>query len=175
VNPKRPTRLINRLSLRRGTRFTVIFPINNDPSANPTSGSKRIGLTMPECPNPPGQTPARSVLVVDDDELVRMSIAEHLRDCGYTVLEAVDAREAMVLIDRTRSVDLVFSDVRMPGPVDGFALAHWLRHTHPRVQVVLTTGYSGAMTIPQDAGIRVIEKPYSQAQVARTIDELLGG
>jgi CheY-like chemotaxis protein len=114
---------------------------------------------------------------VEDDPLVRMTIVEYLRDCGYTVLEAGDAREAMALIDRDQSIDLVFSDVRMPGAVDGFALAQWVRRKHPHVEVLLTSGYNGMRSMPPDLsrGPRLIEKPYSQAQVAQRIDDLLAG
>jgi CheY-like chemotaxis protein len=135
-----------------------------------------MNITMPDLQPSSQQSSTRTVLVVEDDDLVRMPIAEHLRDCGYTVLEAGDAREAMILIDRARSIDLVFSDVRMPGPVDGFGLAHWLHHTHPSVRVLLTSGYNGVRSMPRDGAgeTRLIEKPYSQANVVRKIEELLG-
>lgn len=109
--------------------------------------------------------------------MVRMTIAEYLRDCGYTVLEAGDAQQAMAIVDTDRSVNLVFSDVRMPGPVDGFGLAQWLRRTHPDIAVLLTSGYNHMRSLPPDLmrGTRLIEKPYSQAAVVRTIEDLLTG
>jgi CheY-like chemotaxis protein len=121
------------------------------------------GLSMP------------TILVVEDDLLVRMPIAEYLRDCGYTVLEADDAAQAIDVIDQDGPVDLVFSDVRMPGAMDGLGLARWLRETHPEVPVLLTSGYTGSRSLDRELGIgRLIEKPYSQAQVARRIQSLLG-
>lgn len=124
---------------------------------------------------PSQQSSRHTILVVEDDLLVRMPIAEFLRDCGYTVLEAENAQEAMTLVDADGSVRLVFSDVRMPGAVDGFGLAEWLRQTHPDVQVLLTSGYNSTRRVPQDIAreARLIEKPYSQAQVARKIEHLL--
>ena len=71
------------------------------------------------------------MLVVDDDLLVREPIADYLREVGYEVLEAGDAREAIDLVDHADHVDLVFSDVRMPGELDGVGLARWVRAHRP--------------------------------------------
>jgi CheY-like chemotaxis protein len=116
-----------------------------------------------------------TILVVEDDPLVRMPIVEYLRDCGYTVLEADNAAQAVSLIDASDEVDLVFSDIRMPGAMDGLGLARWVRQTHPDLPVLLTSGYAGGRTLERDLGLgRLIEKPYSQAQVARRIQAALG-
>jgi len=116
-----------------------------------------------------------TILVVEDDPLVRMPIAEYLRDCGYNVLEADDASEAVSLIDGGHDVDLVFSDIRMPGLMDGLELARWVRRTHPGLPVLLTSGYTGNRALERELGQgRLIGKPYSQAQVARHIQALLG-
>lgn len=116
--------------------------------------------------------PAPTVLIVEDEALVRMPIAEYLRDCGYNVLEAEDADEAIHLVDSDEPVDVVFSDVRMPGDMDGFDLARWIGDHHPEVPVLLTSGYS----MPRDAAsdrVKLIEKPYSQAQVLDRIRALI--
>lgn len=123
----------------------------------------------------PQQMSVRTVLVVEDDTLVRMPIAEYLRDCGYHVLEAGSAAEAITALDDNGDVSLVFSDVRMPGAMDGFGLARWLRAHHPDIPIILTSGYTSSRSLSADvaAGVRLIEKPYSQAQVARRIQDLL--
>lgn len=116
--------------------------------------------------------PAPTVLVVEDEVFVRMPIAEYLRDCGFRVLEAGTAVEAIELVDAGDSVDLMFSDVRIPGEMDGLGLARWMRGHHPEVSVLLTSGY----TAPDTAGlhgVRLIEKPYSQAQVLDRIHDLI--
>lgn len=116
-----------------------------------------------------------TVLVVEDEMMVRMPIAEYLRDCGYNVVEAADASEAIAAMDADGPVNLVFSDVRMPGNMDGFALAEWFRFHYPSVPVLLTSGYNGGRNVPA-ASVprgRFIEKPYSQIQVARRIASLL--
>ncbi len=121
------------------------------------------------------QASAHTVLIVEDDMMVRMPIAEYLRDCGYHVLEAGTAHEAIETVGAHGPVDLVFSDVRMPGSMDGFGLARWLRAHHPDIPVILTSGYSNSRSLSADVapGVRLIEKPYSQAQVARRIQDLL--
>lgn len=80
-----------------------------------------------------------TILVVEDDVLVRMPIAQYLRDCGYKVIEAVNAEEAMaVLLHQETVVHLVFSDIEMPGAIDGFGLAKWIREHRPGLGVLLT-------------------------------------
>ena len=115
---------------------------------------------------------APTVLVVEDEVLVRMPIAEYLRDCGYNVLEAGSAGEAIHLVDANEPVDVVFSDVRMPGDMDGFGLARWIRDHHPELPVLLTSGYSAARDA-EAAEMKLIEKPYSQAQVLNRIRALI--
>jgi CheY-like chemotaxis protein len=117
-----------------------------------------------------------TVLVVEDESMVRMPIAEYLRDCGYNVLEAADASEAIATMRAEGPVSLVFSDIRMPGKMDGFGLAEWFQSHHPSVPVLLTSGYNGGRNLPVDriSRTRFIEKPYSQTQVARQIAALLG-
>jgi DNA-binding NtrC family response regulator len=79
-----------------------------------------------------------TVLVVEDEVLVRMPIAQYLRDCGYKVIEASNADEAMTLLMHKETVvDIVFSDIEMPGALDGFGLAKWIREHRPGLDVLL--------------------------------------
>ncbi|HXT78478.1 MAG TPA: response regulator [Acetobacteraceae bacterium] len=118
-----------------------------------------------------GATP--TVLVVEDECMVRIPIVEYLRDCGFRVLEAADAPGAIEVLEADGSIDLVFSDVRMPGPMDGRGLARWVREHHPTTPVLLTTGYSGHGNYDRGDVTRVIEKPYSQGEVMRQIAAIL--
>jgi DNA-binding LytR/AlgR family response regulator len=103
------------------------------------------------------------------------TIAQYLRDCGYKVIEAVSADEAMaVLLHRDTVVDVVFSDIEMPGSIDGFSLAKWIREHRPGLDVVL------AGTIPRtvesakelcEAG--TVPKPYEAQVVHKHIRRLL--
>ena len=121
------------------------------------------------------QLAAFTILVVEDELMVRLPIAEYLRDCGYHVLEAGSAAEAIAAVDAAGSVSAVFSDVRMPGKMNGLELARWFRTNHPRVPVLLTSGYIPNLSVQIDelVGSKLIEKPYSQAQVAGRIEALL--
>lgn len=116
-----------------------------------------------------------TVLVVEDETMVRLPIAEYLRDCGYNVVEASDAREAMATMDNAEAVNLVFTDVRMPGTMDGIGLAEWFRLRHPEVPVLLTSAYHDGHPVAaaSDLAARFIGKPYSQSQVAQRIAALL--
>jgi DNA-binding NtrC family response regulator len=79
-----------------------------------------------------------TILIVEDDVLVRMPIAQYLRDCGYKVIEAADADEAMTVLSHKETViDVVFTDIEMPGAVDGFRLATWAREHRPGLDVIL--------------------------------------
>ena len=86
----------------------------------------------------PPVAPAEAVLVVEDDVLVRLVIAGYLRDCGYRVFEAANGDEAIKLLERDEAgVSVVLTDVEMPGQLDGFDLAHWIRRERPQVEVLM--------------------------------------
>src|SRR5215467_2491616 len=80
-----------------------------------------------------------TILVVEPDILVRMVIASYLRECGYKVLEGVSAADVMTVLGSGKKVDLVFSEVRPHGRVNGFGLARMLRDQYPDVDVILTS------------------------------------
>jgi DNA-binding NtrC family response regulator len=116
-----------------------------------------------------------TILVVEDDVLIRMPIAQYLRDCGYRVIEAVSADEAIaVLSHRETIIDVVFSDIEMPGSLDGFGLSKWIREHRPGMDVIL------AGTVPRtvDAAKGLCEsgpipKPYDAQAVHNHIRRLL--
>jgi CheY-like chemotaxis protein len=116
-----------------------------------------------------------TVLVVEHDVLVRMPIAQYLRDCGYRVIEAVNPDEAMTVLlhDATR-VDVVFSDIEMPGAVDGFALARWIRQHRPGVDVLLAGTVPRAVETAKELCAQApITKPYDAKTVHDQIRRLL--
>jgi CheY-like chemotaxis protein len=117
-----------------------------------------------------------TILVVEDEILVRLAIADYLRDCGYTVIEAADSDEAMVVLKSTLPVELVFSDVQMPGSMDGFGLARWMREHRPEVKVILTSGYTKSAQVAGDLCEEgpLLAKPYQPETVIERIRELLG-
>jgi CheY-like chemotaxis protein len=117
-----------------------------------------------------------SVLVVEHDVLIRLVIAGYLRDCGFRVIEAVDAAEAVaVLTHPAHAIDVVFTDIEMPGEMDGLALAQWVRREAPGVEVIL----AGTPARAADAAGRLCEqgpalsKPYDPEVVLDRIRRML--
>ena len=123
----------------------------------------------------PVAAPPPSVLVVEDDVLVRTVVAAYLRDCGFDVVEAGSADEAIRVIEAGLRIDIVFSDVNMPGRLDGFGLAQWVRRERPGLKVILT---SGAARKAREAGDLCehgpfLAKTYDHAELERQIRALL--
>ncbi len=116
-----------------------------------------------------------TILLVEDEVLVRMPIAQYLRDCGYKVIEAVNADEAMtVLLHRETAVDIVFSDIEMPGAVDGFGLAKWIREHRPGLNVLLAGTVPRAVENAKELCEQgPVPKPYEAQIVHNHIKRLL--
>jgi CheY-like chemotaxis protein len=118
-----------------------------------------------------GMERRRTILVVEDEVLVRLAAASHLRDAGYTVIEAVNADEAMRVI-ASEPVDLMFSDVNLPGAVDGYDLAVRIAQEHPRLKVLLTSG-RGAPQARTSIVPAYLGKPYKFSELGQRIADLL--
>jgi CheY-like chemotaxis protein len=118
---------------------------------------------------------AETILVVEDDVLVRNAVAEYLRHCGYRVIEAVSADEALIVLGQKEvAVDIVFSDIEMPGTMDGFELAQWVRKHHPQMQVILA---GTLVKAAKQAGNLCeegphLKKPYEPQQLVEWIKKL---
>jgi two-component system, response regulator PdtaR len=105
------------------------------------------------------------LLVAEDDIFIRAMIAGFLRDAGFDVVEAGSADEAMAVFEGGTAIDLLFSDIRMPGSMDGNALAERVKGRWPGTHVVLTSGYSDA----QSTRDRILPKPYRPLSVLAAI------
>jgi len=110
-----------------------------------------------------------TIIVVEDEVLLRLWISDELRDGGFTVLEAADADEALQILTSSVPVQVVLTDVRMPGRMDGVALAEWLRRERPDVKVIIASSHVGS-----SAAHVSITKPYSADQVINIIADLVG-
>ena len=116
----------------------------------------------------------RTVLVVEDDVLERGPLAEYLRDAGFRVIEAANAREAIEVFSSEIVIDIVFSDVRMPGGMDGLALARWIGEHSPDIPVLLTSGDRDVRFEKNLPGREhYIAKPYIYRDVERRLHRLL--
>lgn len=116
-----------------------------------------------------------TILVVEDEVLARTAIAEYLRDCGFRVIEAASADEALIVLnDAKTTIDIVFSDVQMPGSMDGFGLAKWVRQHRPGLEIIL----AGTVEKAADAAGELCEngpdlkKPYEPQQVLERIKRM---
>ena len=102
------------------------------------------------------------ILIVEDEALLRLTTIGTLEDAGYQVLEARDADEAIAILEKRSDIRLVFTDIQMPGAMDGLKLAAFIRDRWPPVKLVLTSGNfrPEAGSLPE--GARFILKPYSE-------------
>ena len=124
--------------------------------------------------SPPGA--ADTVLIVEGDVIVRLGIAEYLRHCGYRVIEAVSAAEAVTVLTMTPEIAVraLLSAVEMDGPMDGFGLYRWVRANRPEVEVLLA---GNVVKAAHEAGDLCeegphLKKPYEPEQVVRWIKKL---
>ncbi len=121
----------------------------------------------------PGGT--ETILVVEDDELVRSAVCDQLKRFGYKLLEAADATTALALF-QSNEVDLLFTDVVLPGQINGKMLADRIIELKPGIKVLFTSGYTENAIVHQgrlDEGVQLLSKPYRQAELARRIREVL--
>lgn len=117
-----------------------------------------------------------TVLVVENDEEVRSTAVDLLNDLGYRVLKARDAQSALAIVDSGLSIDLLFSDVVMPGPLRSTELARLARLRQPQVAVLFTSGYTDNAIVHGgrlDQGTELLSKPYSREALARKIRHVL--
>ncbi|WP_454742425.1 response regulator [Cupriavidus necator] len=124
----------------------------------------------------PARGGAETVLVVEDDEAVRATVVDMLASLGYQVLRARDAQDALELVERGELVDLLFSDVVMPGPLRSTELARKVREHLPGVGVLFTSGYTDSVIVHDgrlDAGIELLSKPYTHEAMARKVRHVL--
>jgi CheY-like chemotaxis protein len=119
----------------------------------------------------PSGNAKRTILVVEDVVLVRLVVAEQLRQAGFEVIEARTADEAIRLLGAPVQIDLVFSDVHLPdSSLDGFGLARWLTDKRPEVKVLLT---SGQVPSPGPNGEDLLVKPYQYPALIERLRALL--
>jgi DNA-binding response OmpR family regulator len=117
-----------------------------------------------------------AVLLVEDELLIRMNLSDYLQDQGFDVIEAGTAAEAVDLLQNSNiRVDLVFTDVRMPGKMDGFDLATWVCKNRHNTPVIVTSGDIGRTNTARRSavGSQFVPKPYQLHLVAKTIAEAI--
>jgi DNA-binding response OmpR family regulator len=123
---------------------------------------------------PPPPTATTTVLVIEPDIIVRMAIADYLRDCGYKVIEGVTGEDACAVLNTRQKIDVILSEVTLDGGIDGFGLARRVRERHPGVDVLLASGTPGAVAKAGDlCDDGPLEKPYHPNEVIRRVNLLI--
>lgn len=145
-----------------GTTFRLYLPRAD--VARPVRATR-----SPPKPLPRGEG---TVLLVEDEDQLRAAAGRQLRAQGYLVLEAENAAAALAILDAAQHVDLLFSDVMMPGGMDGIALANEAVRRRPGLRVLLTSGFAGAADASAIA-FRLLDKPYREEELAVAIREVL--
>src|ERR1700740_2970214 len=124
-------------------------------------------------PCPHMHTPPKPlVLLVEDEPMVRWTAHDGLEDGGYEVVEAENAAQALQILETRDDVGVLFTDVNMPGPMDGLALAELVHARWPEIRLVITSGRGLAGRLP--AAGRFLTKPYSVGDLADTIERTRG-
>jgi len=119
----------------------------------------------------PGLRPV--VLVVEDEGLIRMNAIAMVEDAGFQAIAATDADEAIRILESRSDIRAVFTDVHMPGSMDGIRLASVVRSRWPPVALILTSGHTDVVESDLPTGGRFLRKPYAPVQIETTLRELI--
>jgi DNA-binding NtrC family response regulator len=112
--------------------------------------------------------------VVEDEFMIRDYLSDYLRDAGYSVIAVSDAAQAISILEADRAVDLVFTDIMLPGAIDGFGLVQWLRPRSPDLPIVLTSGgHNAAKAAEVCKDEPFISKPYDLDALVSCFQDLL--
>ena len=136
------------------------------------------GAPEPEADSADELRGTEAVLLVEDDDLVRRYAEDQIAGLGYRVLSAANAREALEILEGPQEVDLLFTDVMMPGGMNGRELVDAARRRRPHLRVLYTSGYTENVILHHgrlDPGIQLLDKPYSRLDLARKIRAALAG
>ncbi|KFG68809.1 hypothetical protein JH26_15230 [Microvirga sp. BSC39] len=148
----------------RGTTITLYLPRTNEAATDASAPA-------PELPVRNGH--GHILLVEDNPDIAEVTRAS-LEEIGFQVTYAADARAALTVLRSGTRIDLVFSDIVMPGELNGVDLARIVRSEQPSLPVLLATGYSNVAQAAMDDGFTILRKPYDSAELSACIDRILG-
>jgi CheY-like chemotaxis protein len=145
-----------------GTSIKLYLPKSSQPT-------QKQSPAVPVVPMGGARDREETILIVEDDPLVLQLAVDALDELGYTVVTAADAKEALTILHGDGRVDVLFSDIVMPGGMNGLQLAVEARRVRPGIKVLLTSGYAAealaAQGVPND--IEILPKPYRSHDIAR--------
>jgi CheY-like chemotaxis protein len=122
-----------------------------------------------------GRLPMRKrpvVLIVEDEVLIRMGALAMVHNAGFEALQAANADDAIKILEARDDIRVVFTDINMPGSMDGLKLAAAVRDRWPPIEFIVTSGHRAPATDDLPERARFIDKPYSDSQVIRALTEL---
>ena len=150
--------------LGRGTSINLFLPVANAGQDEPmrVNGSRQSDVAR-----------KKIVLVVEDDARVRKITVNRLEHLGYQAIAAENGKKALEVLATSKDIDLVFTDMVMPGGMSGAELLDRVRNNYPHIQRLLTSGYAKKTELPVD-GTLWLRKPYSINEMSNIFDQLLG-
>ena len=113
------------------------------------------------------------VLIVEDESLVRMAAADKIEEAGFEVIEAANAAEAIIVLEARRDITVVFTDIDMPGSMNGLKLAEAVKGRWPPIKIIATSGHHVIRDGELPQGGRFLPKPYTLRQVAKLLKEVI--
>lgn len=113
-----------------------------------------------------------TVLIVEDEVLLRMDIADQLQDLGFKVFEAANADEAVIILAANADIQIVFTDIDMPGSMDGLKLAAAVRDRWPPIKIIVASGNRKVTLADLPADSRFFSKPYRGQDIATAMSEM---
>ncbi|MET3911615.1 signal transduction histidine kinase/CheY-like chemotaxis protein [Bradyrhizobium sp. S3.3.6] len=153
-----------------GTTAKIYFPrASKTPRSPKADGPKKLDHVPLACEG-------EVILVVEDDEDVRNYTVSSLRELGYVVFEAIDGTSALEIVEREARIHLLFTDLGLPGAMDGRALADRVRVIRPSLRTLITTAYAGSVLLSEGRlapGVELLSKPFTLTALAMRIRELL--
>jgi DNA-binding NtrC family response regulator len=115
---------------------------------------------------------SRTILIVEDEALVRFDLVDFFTDAGWRVFDAEDADQAIVILDRHKEIRAVLTDVQMPGSMDGVKLAHYVRERFPPTVLFIVSGNAPIPESELPAQARFLPKPFDPHKLLRQIESM---
>jgi PAS domain S-box-containing protein len=152
----------------KGTTINLFLPKHQSKEGDPAPGDK---------PGTKGRGRGERILVVEDEPLVRIHVERLLRRMGYEVVSAANGADALTIFDRGDGFDLIFTDVIMPGGMNGQQLAERIQRRSPGIAVLFTSGYPAyafeSLGLEEQEGLKLLRKPYRRADLQEAVEAAL--
>lgn len=116
-----------------------------------------------------------AVLIVEDEPLIRMEAVDMIEDAGFRVYDAASADAAVVLLERHNDIGILFTDIDMPGSMDGFQLATFVNIRWPLIAIVIASGIVDYKNMELPEGASFFPKPYPTDRITKALSEIVAG